>query len=47
MTKEGQKFSSFHFTPKLTAGTWKVEAYLVSSVDGKMTDTDSKLIVVK
>jgi hypothetical protein len=47
MTKEGQKFSSFDFTPKLTAGTWKVEAYLVSSVDGKMTDTDSKLIIVK
>jgi hypothetical protein len=47
MTKEGQKFSSFTFTPKLTAGTWVIEAYLVSSVDGKITDTDSKLIFVK
>ncbi|MDX6294660.1 MAG: hypothetical protein QOH50_3735 [Kribbellaceae bacterium] len=47
MTKEGQKFSSFTFTPKLTAGTWLIEAYLVSAVDGKTTDTDSKLIFVK
>jgi hypothetical protein len=49
MTKEGQKFSSFTFTPKLTAGSWLIEAYLVSSVDGKVTDSDSdsKLIFVK
>jgi hypothetical protein len=46
-TKEGQKFSSFTFTPKLTAGRWLIEAYLVSSEDGKITDTDSKLIFVK
>jgi hypothetical protein len=47
MTNEGQKFSPFAFTPKLTAGTWLIEAYLVSSVDGKITDTDSKLVFVK
>jgi hypothetical protein len=47
MTKEGQKFSSFEFTTKLTAGTWLVEAYLLSPTDGKITDTDSKLIFVE
>ena len=47
MTKEGQKFSSFAFTPKLTAGSWLIDAHLVSSVNGKITDTDSKLIFVK
>jgi hypothetical protein len=47
MTKEGQKYSSFAFTTKLTAGRWRIDAYLVSSADGKITDTDSKLIFVK
>ena len=47
MTKEGQKFSSFAFTPKLTAGSWLIDAHLVSPEDGKTTDTDSKLIFVK
>jgi hypothetical protein len=46
-TKEGQSFSSFEFTPKLTAGSWLVEAYLASPTDGKITNTDSKLIFVK
>jgi hypothetical protein len=45
--KESAKFSSFEFTPKLTAGTWLVEAYLISPKDGKITDTDSQLIFVK
>jgi hypothetical protein len=47
MTKVGQKFSPFAFTPKLTAGSWLIEVYLVSPKDGKITDTDSKLIFVK
>lgn len=47
MTKEGQKFSSFTFTPRLTAGRWLIEAYLVSAENGKITDTDTKLIFVK
>jgi hypothetical protein len=47
MTKQGQEFSSFAFTPKLTAGSWLVEAYLVSPMDGSITNTDSKLIFVK
>jgi hypothetical protein len=47
MTKEGQKFSSFTFTPKLTAGPWLIEAYLISPKDDKITDTDSKIVFVK
>lgn len=47
MTKEGQKFSSFAFTPKMTTGSWLIEAYLVSAVDGRITDTDSKLVFVR
>jgi hypothetical protein len=47
MTKESPKFASFEFTPQLTAGTWLVEAYLISSIDGRITNTDSKLLFVK
>lgn len=47
MTKEGQKFSPFAFSPELTAGEWLIEASLISAQDGRTTDTDSKTIVVR
>ncbi|WP_433020984.1 Gmad2 immunoglobulin-like domain-containing protein [Kribbella sp. CA-294648] len=47
MTKEGQKFSPYVFTPKLTAGEWLIEVYLSSPEDGRVTDLDSKTVYVK
>ncbi|WP_020393325.1 Gmad2 immunoglobulin-like domain-containing protein [Kribbella catacumbae] len=47
MTKEGQKFSPFAFTPKLAPGEWLLEVYLTSPEDGRITDTDSKTISVR
>lgn len=47
MTKEGQKFSPYVFTPKLTAGEWLIEVYMTSAEDGRITDTDSKTVYVK
>jgi hypothetical protein len=44
---EGQKFSDFSFSTKLGAGEWLLEAYLVSPEDGRITDTDSKVIYIK
>ncbi len=46
LTKEGQKFSPFAFPLKLTPGQWRIEAYLVSAEDGRVTDTDSKTVIV-
>ncbi|HEU4945976.1 MAG TPA: Gmad2 immunoglobulin-like domain-containing protein [Kribbella sp.] len=47
MTKEGQTFSPFAFSPVLTAGEWSIEVYRVSPQDGRTTDTDSKTLIVK
>lgn len=47
MSAEGQKFSSYAFTPKLDTGEWLIEVYLTSPEDGRITDTDSKTIYVK
>lgn len=44
---EGQKFSEFAFSTKLGSGEWQLEAYLTSGEDGRITDTDSKIIFVK
>jgi hypothetical protein len=46
MAKEGQKFSPFAIPLKLTPGQWRIEAYLVSAEDGRITDTDSKTVIV-
>jgi immunoglobulin-like protein involved in spore germination/sporulation and spore germination protein len=45
-TKEGQKFSPFAIPLKLTPGQWRIEAYLISAEDGRITDTDSKTVTV-
>jgi hypothetical protein len=45
--KEGQKFSPFAVTLKLTPGEWRIEAYLISAEDGRITDTDSKTVIAK
>ncbi len=47
MAAEGQKFSEFAFSAKLDPGEWQIEAYLTSPEDGRITDTDSKIIYVK
>lgn len=47
MAAEGQKFAAFGFSAKLDPGQWQIEAYLTSPEDGRMTDTDSKIIYVK
>jgi immunoglobulin-like protein involved in spore germination/sporulation and spore germination protein len=47
LTKQGQGFSPFTFTPKLTPGLWRIEAYLISPQDGRITDVDSKSVVVR
>jgi hypothetical protein len=46
-TKEGQKFSPFSFQLKLSRGPWELSVYLISPEDGRITDTDTKSIVVK
>ncbi len=46
-TKEGQTFSPFAIPLKLTPGEWRIEAYLLSGEDGSVTDTDSKIVLVK
>lgn len=45
--EEGQTFSPFSIPLKLDPGQWQLEAYLVSAEDGRITDTDSKVVVVK
>jgi hypothetical protein len=45
-TKEGLKFSPFAIPLKLSPGQWRIEAYLISAEDGRITDTDSKTVVV-
>jgi hypothetical protein len=47
LTKQGQAFSPFSFTTKLTPGEWQIEAYLVSAQDGRITDVDSKTVSVR
>jgi hypothetical protein len=47
LTKQGQAFSPFSFTTKLTPGDWLIEAYLVSPKDGRITDIDSKTVYIK
>ncbi|MEU4393119.1 Gmad2 immunoglobulin-like domain-containing protein [Kribbella sp. NPDC023855] len=47
MTSEGQKFSPYSFTPKLTEGEWLIEVYTASPEDGRVTDVDSKTVYVK
>lgn len=46
-TKEGQKFSPYSFQLTLSPGPWQVSVYLVSPEDGRVTDTDTKSILVK
>jgi len=46
-TKEGQKFSSYSFQLTLSPGPWQLSVYLVSPEDGRVTDTDTKSILVK
>jgi hypothetical protein len=46
-TKEGQAYSPFAIPLKLGPGEWRIEAYLVSAVDGSDTDTDSKTVFIK
>ncbi|MFG1812298.1 Gmad2 immunoglobulin-like domain-containing protein [Kribbella sp. NPDC049174] len=46
-TKDGQAYSPFAIPLKLGPGEWRIEAYLVSAVDGTDTDTDSKTVFVK
>jgi hypothetical protein len=47
VTKQGQGFAPFSFTTRLSPGEWQIEAYLVSPKDGRLTDVDSKTVVVK
>ncbi|GAA2787241.1 Gmad2 immunoglobulin-like domain-containing protein [Kribbella solani] len=44
---QGQSFSPYSFQLTLSPGTWQINVYLVSPADGRVTDTDSKSIVVK
>ncbi|WP_112245646.1 Gmad2 immunoglobulin-like domain-containing protein [Kribbella monticola] len=46
-TRQGQGFSPFSFTTKLTAGAWQLDAYLISPQDGRITDVDSKTVIVR
>lgn len=46
-TKQGQGFFPFTFSAKLDPGRWQVEAYLISPKDGRITDLDSKTVVVR
>jgi hypothetical protein len=46
-TREGQKFSPYSFQLTLTPGPWQLSVYLVSPEDGRVTDTDTKSILVK
>lgn len=46
-TKEGQKFSPYTFTVKLTPGVWEIQVFLQSAEDGRATNTDSKTVTVK
>ena len=47
MTRQGQGFSPFVFTTKLDPGLWQIEAYLISPQDGRITDLDSKNVLVR
>ncbi|TDU87472.1 immunoglobulin-like protein involved in spore germination [Kribbella voronezhensis] len=46
-TKQGQGFSPFSFTTKLAPGAWQLDAYLISPQDGRITDLDSKTVIVR
>jgi hypothetical protein len=46
-TKAGQKFSPYSFQLTLSPGPWQVSVYLLSPEDGRVTDTDTKSIVVR
>jgi hypothetical protein len=47
MTKQGQGFAPFVFSTKLDPGLWQIEAYLISPQDGRITDLDSKSVIVR
>jgi hypothetical protein len=47
MTKQGQGFAPYTYTLKLEPGYWKIETYLISPQDGRITDTDSKSVIVR
>jgi hypothetical protein len=47
MTKQGQSFAPYTYSLKLEPGYWKIETYLVSPQDGRMTDVDSKSVIVR
>ncbi|GAA1578876.1 hypothetical protein GCM10009804_39190 [Kribbella hippodromi] len=44
---QGQSFSPYSFKLTLSPGMWQIDVYLVSPADGRVTDTDSKSILVK
>ncbi|NIK60965.1 Gmad2 immunoglobulin-like domain-containing protein [Kribbella shirazensis] len=45
--KEGQKFSPYSFQLTLSPGPWEISVYFLSAEDGRITDTDTKSVVVK
>jgi hypothetical protein len=44
---EGQKLAPYRFRPQLDSGEWLIEVYLTSAEDGRVTDVDSKTVIVK
>ncbi|WP_350277514.1 Gmad2 immunoglobulin-like domain-containing protein [Kribbella sp. HUAS MG21] len=45
--KEGQKFSPYSFQLTLSPGPWEISVYFLSAEDGRVTDTDTKSVLVK
>lgn len=46
-TSEGQTFAPYSFQLKLSPGPWEISVYLVSAADGRITNTDSKSVLIK